>query len=433
MLVLVALAAAAALWAGAADAALYWTDGGAISGANLDGSGERRISEDPPPPPGLNEREPRVGFACGGGVAVDGTYVYWPRPSLGTIARANIEDGKTEPAFISGLVDPCGVAVDLGHVYWTDALSGTIGRANLEGREVEAEFVGGLGHPCELAVGGGELYWSAKPVGGFERDSYIGREPASGGPVERVYEAEEQKAGTPGCAIAVDSSHIYFNVPNQESIGRVELDGSDPEPGFIPGAFACGLATVGGRLYWTAGEEMGRPILATDLEGSHLPQTVVAKPSYMPCALAADATALRELPPLPVPTYPPVPPKPSPPPPLPTPIIDFGGVRHASRGPAAFVSVYFAQAGTFIPSATTAGEPLGLKVLGGGSRAIHGVESRLLRIGPPRGAAARELLARLRRGRKVRAEVTVKFAGLDGSIETGTRTLNLVEPSPRRR
>jgi virginiamycin B lyase len=427
--VMVALAAAAALWAGSADAALYWPGGLELRGANLGGSSER-LAEPSSYPAEMSFPTPPQ-FPCDGGIAVSGSFAYWAIPQFGAIARADLDTRAEEPTFIGGLEYPCGVAVDAGHLYWAESSADTIGRANLEGGEVEREFVSGVGEPCGVAVGGDDLYWTARP-GPHKSEAYVGRMAASGGIVERIYEGGEnvrgEDEGVPTCAIAADPSHAYFS--DDEGIGRVGPDGSSPESAFIPDTWACGIAVVGPRIYWTAAGANGYPILGADLEGSKQGQPVFAERGEYPCALAADA---GELPPPPDRSIGPHPPPrtlpPAPPATVPPVVIRFGGSRHASHQPATFVSVYFGQAGTMFPAAaTTAGQALALKVAGGRTKTVQGVESRLLRIGLPKGGVGEELLGRLRRGRKVKIEVTVRFADEHGSIETKGRRLFLAAP-----
>src|SRR5262249_30635414 len=56
--------------------------------------------------------------------------------------------------------------------------------------------------------------------------------------------------------VAVDSKHIYWvNASGMNSIGRANLNGSDPQPDFIPNAAPVGssptsLAVDGSYLYW---------------------------------------------------------------------------------------------------------------------------------------------------------------------------------------
>jgi hypothetical protein len=430
-----ALVAPLALWAAPANAALYWSDGagGQLRGVNLDGSAEQLVNGGSQLPPGVPLPEPGSQYSCGEGIAVHGSFAYWREYGLGTIARANLASGEENRTFITGLQDPCGVAVDDAHIYWVDKYSGTIGRANLGGSEVEREFVSGLGEPCGIAVEAGELYWTAQP-GVYEWESYIGRMPSGGGIVERIFEGSEETPyeDFPSCAIAVDASHAYFDV--NSSIGRINLDGSNPDLEFLPGDIACGITVENQRIYWSGVSPSGdRAVMSADLSGGPLaPVPVIVDPfGYYPCALAADDAVLA--PPHRFFEEPAKPKQQPPPSPAPAPLVlDFGGSRHASRGYATFVSIHLGQSGTLFPTArTTTGQPLRVGVASGKTTEVQGVESRVLKVSLPKGSAARPLLARLRRQGKVRFEVTVQFVGPEGSIETIHRFLYFVAPRAR--
>ncbi len=66
-------------------------------------------------------------------------------------------------------------------------------------------------------------------------------------------------------AIAIDSNYIYWANDGTFSIGRVKLNGSDPQPNWIPNLSqsAAGIAVDGSYIYWTDGEQyIGRATLA---------------------------------------------------------------------------------------------------------------------------------------------------------------------------
>jgi hypothetical protein len=431
--IVVALVTAAALWAGTADAALYWQAfPGTLEGANLDGSTQQTLAFDQNLPSVTPLPEFGSQLPCQGGIAVQGSSVYWSESQYGAIARVDLATGGMDRTFVTGLQDPCGVAVDGSHVYWADKYTGTIGRASLTGTDVERGFLSGVDGVCGIAVDDGELYWTALPSEDTS-ENYVARMPSGGGIAEHIYEASDdvENQVAPYCSIAADAAHVYFTTEFPTAIGRVDLDGSHPDPDFIPKSFACGVAVVGGRIYWMGWSGGARLIEAADLDGSPPVATAVTEPGGWPCALAADSAVL---PPPPSPPERPQPPaKPPARPPLPPLVVHFGGSRYAKHGHATFVSVYFGQGGEFIPKATTTtGQPLRVKPVPGGTTAVNGPESRLLKVWLPKGRAARPLLERLRRRHKLRFEVTVQFVGPEFSIESATRRLYLVSPPSRR-
>jgi hypothetical protein len=130
----------------AVDAAyIYWSDfqGGTIGRANIDGSGANNNFI--------------TGAIKPGGVAVDGTHIYWVNWNEGggtTIGRANLDGSGVNQSFITGASGPCGVAVDSAHIYWGNLSINAIGRANLDGSGVNQSFITGANGPCGVAVDG---------------------------------------------------------------------------------------------------------------------------------------------------------------------------------------------------------------------------------------------------------------------------------------
>jgi hypothetical protein len=138
------------------------------------------------------------------------------------------------------------------YVYYADegvgGKNGTIGRAENDGRHPDLHFIA-AGHPRNLAVDGAHIYWA-----------------------------------------------------NPQSIGRANLDGTDPDPDFIktPSAFPADLAINSGHIYWTEGPILSgalQPVQSTDvpigranLDGSGVERNFLAVSGLG--AIAADDTHL---------------------------------------------------------------------------------------------------------------------------------------------
>jgi hypothetical protein len=91
---------------------IYWTDsaGGVIGHANLDGTGERAVMN-----------EPGLGY----GIAVGSGYLYWTYRTLllsGAVGRALESGADPNPSFITGLNGPCGAAMSSHYLYFADGL-----------------------------------------------------------------------------------------------------------------------------------------------------------------------------------------------------------------------------------------------------------------------------------------------------------------------
>src|SRR5271166_5665798 len=297
----------AVLLASGADAFVYWDNNrseapGVMGRANLDGSGAN------------------LGFIQGGdnpcGVAVDAHYIYWAVGTGTTIARANLDGSNVDPSFITGASDPCGVAVDGQHIYWANGgqYSGvngesTIGRANLDGTNVDQSFITGASDADAVALDGTYIYWAnARPP--YAGNATLGRAKLDG---TGVNESFITGASDP-CGIAVDNAHVYWtNQPvvvgqigggqqvefQTNTIGRANLDGSNPNQDFITGQpgvpvppSLCGLAVDSAHLYWTVEEDLGLVVPSigrANLDGSGVNQSFISLPGWGARGLAVDS------------------------------------------------------------------------------------------------------------------------------------------------
>jgi hypothetical protein len=188
-------------------------------------------------------------------------YIYWVDDTGEgdhTIARAENDGSGVNRTFIGGLGEPCGVAVDAQHIYWADRELNAIGRAHIDGTGVERTFIPlgpSFGAPCGPSLGAGKVWWASLTTLG------------------------------PG------------------AIGRANLDGTAPQPGYFTGASAVGydpIATTlgGGFVYWSVFDLNGPGPLEPSIgragpdgtpapDGDHLS---LAGGQLVPTWIAADAT-----------------------------------------------------------------------------------------------------------------------------------------------
>ncbi len=293
--------------ASGADAFVYWDNNRSetptiIGRANLDGSGAN------------------LGFIPGGenpcGVAVNAQYIYWAVGTGTTIARAKLDGSEENYFFITGVSNACGVAVDGQHIYWANGgqysgvhAGSTIGRANLDGTAVNQSFITGADNPDALAVDGTYVYW-ANRAPEYAGNATIGRAKLDG---TSVNESFITGASSP-CGIAVDSAHVYWtNQPvvlvqvgggqgfkyETNTIGRANLDGSNPNQSFVTGdpgvpnpPTLCGLAVDSAHLYWTVEEPFGAfvpSIGRANLDGSAANESFISTPGWGARGLAVDS------------------------------------------------------------------------------------------------------------------------------------------------
>ena len=86
------------------------------------------------------------------GIAVAAGHIYWTNG--GFVGRANLDGAAVNRRFIRTASEPCGVAVYQGHIYWAQSTGDsahpitTIARANLDGSAVNHQFITGIQGGC---------------------------------------------------------------------------------------------------------------------------------------------------------------------------------------------------------------------------------------------------------------------------------------------
>jgi virginiamycin B lyase len=166
------------------------------------------------------------------------------------------------------------------YLYWTNQGANPggagIGRANTDGTDVNQHFIADpTGGPCMLAVNDTNLFWTNQT-----RDESVARANLDGtGFTHSLFSAD-----TP-CGIAVNSSFIYYS--NDTTIGRANLDGTAPDPNFIPSpdGYPCGVTVDSSHIYWGHDGFIGR----ADLDGGNSDPSWLPGPDG-PCGLAVDGS-----------------------------------------------------------------------------------------------------------------------------------------------
>jgi virginiamycin B lyase len=308
--------------AGKTSAAVYWGNGSPIGRVNLDGTEAQYefIKYVPFSSPGA------AAVSGCGGVAVDASHVFWAEPSYGSIGRANLDGSGADYTFITGAENPCGLAVDGGHVYWSNFSGGSIGRANLDGSNATQSFITSVGQPCGVAVDRKFIYWTSATA------SYVGRALVDTG--DKGPHLVDGDGSFEFCGLAVDQTHLFWGGFG-DRIGRVNLDGSDPDPSFISGVERpCGIAVDPSHVYWSAqwGPE---GIGVANLDGTALDRYIITGLTRHPCGIAVDGVSV---------THPQPPPRSE---------FDFGKVTHIKKKAVTFVPIDFPDAGYFRAKVTS--------------------------------------------------------------------------------
>lgn len=208
------------------------------------------------------------------GAASAGAAVYWGASD--GVGAANLDGTNPTPEYmympeVGELQGPaCGVVMGSEYLYW--AAPGSIVRRRLVGESIyPGAVVPHLDDPCGLTTDGTHLYWTTMGghppltagLGSIGRANLDGSEPTN----SLVTGLERP------CGVAVEGGHIFWigrtGIPLKYGIGRANADGSGAQATFIQPqtmTLSCGIAAAAGYLYWGQGEDIGR----ANLEGGEV-------------------------------------------------------------------------------------------------------------------------------------------------------------------
>src|SRR5437764_13747791 len=79
-------------------------------------------------------------------------FIYWASSQDNSIGRASNDGTGVDPHFIATGSLPFMTAVDSAHIYWVNMNGGSIGRANIDGSGVDNGFISGVTTPSGVAV-----------------------------------------------------------------------------------------------------------------------------------------------------------------------------------------------------------------------------------------------------------------------------------------
>jgi virginiamycin B lyase len=272
-----------------ASADVYWTNEGigTIGRAEADGSS-------------ANDQF-IAGATAPHGVAIDANFAYWAHEgdavATGSIGRAPLGDpAAADQAFIATSAIPRGVALDNASIFWTrDAVPGpggsepAIGRATLAGFVISQNWVPAIGaSPCGLTSDADKFFWALAGSPGAVMRSH-----GSFGP----YSDFVPGSTSDPCGVAEESGLVYWANRGDGSIGRVNLDGVNPEKNFIdtgtpPASVPCGVAVDETHVYWT--DQADEAIWRAEVSGSNPTSVHDTGAGSSPCGIAVDPTASAE-------------------------------------------------------------------------------------------------------------------------------------------
>jgi len=154
----------------------------------------------------------------------------------------------------------------------------SISRVNLDGSLFDPTFIALQEKaPCAIAIDSSHIYWA---------DSYkhkIGRARLDGSNVEDDFIS--LAAGTSPCGLAVDSEYLYWANFGTAMIGRARLDSSAVDESFISTVpYPCAVAVNEAGIYWSS--EAEDEIWRTDIGGVNGPELIIDEGAVDPCGLA---------------------------------------------------------------------------------------------------------------------------------------------------
>jgi hypothetical protein len=212
--------------------------------------------------------------------------VYWTNETQTSIGRAKINGAGANNNFITGLNDPIGVAVDSNFIYWSEQGNDSIGRANLDGTGVNRNLIpssAGVNNPAGVAVTPTSIFWA-------NGSNTIGRANIDGSSPVPGFITTGSGAH---CGIAADSSFVYFTdtINPSDTVGRAPVAGGTAEPSFISGISAeCGVAVDSNFIYWgtdSPNHSVGRATIAgAAATNDFIP---AATSTGIPCGVAVNS------------------------------------------------------------------------------------------------------------------------------------------------
>jgi Low-density lipoprotein receptor repeat class B len=175
-------------------------------------------------------------------------------------------------------------------VYWTNGGETTIGRAKINGTGANNSFITGLDSPNSVAIDSKYIYWTQ---GSTPSTGSIGRANLNGSNPNPNFIPHSAGIGFAN-SIAVTPNAVYWgNVTGGgTSIGRANLDGTSPNPSFVPTTSTafCGMAADQNNLYWLD-SGLAHRIGRVGLDGSN-PQLGFIPVVNSTCGIAVDGSFL---------------------------------------------------------------------------------------------------------------------------------------------
>ncbi len=230
---------------------IYWSDGGNLKRANLNGSNPQNIVK---------------GSGTLTGIAIAGGKVYWTERlnltvtvNRGKIRRANLNGSNVDTLITISTSVPLGIAVDFASrkLYWAES-TGKVRRADLNGANTESVITGletpegfSAGALPELiytetgtVVGSPAIYWADRQTDAIRRVNVNNLS------VENIITNVPDASAL---ALDLTRGQIYWTETDTGKIRRANLNGSNVQDLItgLTGPLSIALDLVSGKIYWT--------------------------------------------------------------------------------------------------------------------------------------------------------------------------------------
>jgi sugar lactone lactonase YvrE len=188
-----------------------------------------------------------------GGIAVDGTSVYWTNsnvecpdaggfPCIANVVKVPLAGG-TLTTLASGLTQPLGIAVDSANAYWVEDSNGVaVWKVSLGGGTPTPLAAGSFGY--SIAVDATYVYWT--DLG----KNLVAKVPTQGGTVVTIAANQNNPV-----ALAVDSTSVYWGTYDcHGTVWAAPIGGGNPTALAVGvGGTPQDIAVDATNVYWTVG------------------------------------------------------------------------------------------------------------------------------------------------------------------------------------